>query len=205
MRNYLYISESRTNSFYNQLVEKTPVEIIRREMDKNGILTDWKASLKAGFTGLVSADARYSKVKNKEREFEENIRFMIEFEQKIKFIEENIRFENIEELLTENQSVNGRPVRYIGGYYSKGLKNPTDYTGKEWDGLLPFLYKNIMGLKIKIVYSPLNFLSQTPWAIVRGRLTIDGIGFTSMQNRDEIIITPIAFGLYVSDTLADLL
>lgn len=204
MRNYFYISDKRTNSIYNQLVASTPVEIIRKELDKEGILTDWKSGAKAGFVSLIGGEVGYSKSTNKERTFEENIRYMVELEQKVSFIEEKINFVNVEELIEKEEPLIGRAASFSGAYYSKGLKTPNYYTSSDWDGLLPFLYKNSRGVNIKVVYSPLHFLSQTPWGVVRGRLRIDGIGFVANHSDNEVVITPIAFGLLISDAFTQI-
>jgi hypothetical protein len=40
---------------------------------------------------------------------------------------------------------------------------------------------------------------------VGGMLNIDGIGFVANEDKEEIIITPLGFGIFVSDELVSLL
>jgi len=204
MRNSYYLATERINNIYNQLVSSTPVEQIREELHKKGILTDWKSRIEAGFMSFVKGEVGYSKSTTKEQTFRESIRSVVELEQKIGIIEEKINFVDVEDLIAQREPLIGRAVGFSGAYYSKGLKAPSYYSSSDWDGSLPFLYKNAKGVQIKVVYSPLHFISQTPWAVVRGRLRIDGIGFIASHMDNDVIITPIAFGLLIADVFTQI-
>lgn len=199
MINYLYLSSERIQSIYNQLVADTPVEQIREKLNKKGILTDWKCRLEAGWISIIKGEASRSRSKTEEETFVESIRSTVELEQKIDLIERRINFVNVEDLVAQKILLTGQAVRLYGSYYSKGLKEPNYYSSTNWDGTLPFLYRNVGSQKIKVVYSPLHLISMTSWAIVRGRLRIDGIGFVATIDDNEVVIAPIAFGTSISD------
>jgi hypothetical protein len=197
MRNYFYMSKERIENIYNQLVTRTPMEEIRVKLDRKGILTDWKSRIEAGFVALIKGGVEGSLKKTEERTFEEKVTLSVALEQKIDFIESKINFTSIDDLIKQKESLEGKAVSFRGAYFSKGLKAPQYYSAK-WDGTLPFLYKKVQEKEIKIVYNPLHFLSNTPWAVVHGKLRIDGIGFVANFDDREIIITPIAFGSPIS-------
>jgi len=205
MRTYFYMANERIESIYNQLVSSTPIETIREELNKKGTLADWKYRLEAGFMRFIKGETSHSKSTTKEQTFMESIRSRVELEQKVSHIEKKINFVDIEALIARREPLIGRAVSFTGAYYSKGLKIPSYYSSNDWDGSLPFLHKNLKDKQIKIVYSPLHFTSQSPWGLVHGMLKIDGIGFVVNDNDKEIIISPIAYGLFVSDALSQIL
>lgn len=208
MRNYYFLASERINSLYNQLVTSTPVEIVTGQSDKKGTLTEGKLGAEGGLIGFIKGTVGISRSGNKEHSFEENIRSHVELEQKLNTIEKRLNFVILEEALSHNKITVGLPVHFNGAFYSKGLKNPSYYSGNEWDGLtLPFLYRNLDGMKIRIIYSPLHFISNSAWGNMKvgGTLKIDGIGFVANEDNEEIIITPLGFGIFISDELASLL
>lgn len=205
MRDYFYMAKERIESVYNQLGSSTPVETIREELNKKGSLSDWKYRLEAGFMSFIKGEASHSKSTAEEQTFMERIRSRVELEQKVDLIEQSIDFVDIEALIAGKKPLIGRAVRFTGAYYSRGLKIPSYYSSNDWDGSLPFLHKTVNNRQIKIVYSPLHFTSQSPWALVHGRLTIDGIGFVIADSDNEIIVSPIAYGLFIYDALSQIL
>ena len=208
MRNYYFLASERINSLYNQLVTSTPVEIIIKQLNKKGTLTEGKIGVEGGLIGFVKGAVGASRSANKENAFEENIRSTIELEQKLNTIENKIPFISLEEALVQNRITTGLPVHFNEAFYSKGLKSKHYYYSNEWDGeTLPFLYRNLEGIKIKVIYNPLHFISNSAWNNMKigGRLKIDGIGFVLDEDKEEIIITPLGFGIFISDELALLL
>ena len=208
MRNYYFLASERINSIYNQLVTSTPVEIIIKQLNKKGTLTEGKLGAEGGIIGFVKGTVGFSRSANKENAFEENIRSIIELEHKIDTIENKIAFVSLEEALSQNKISVGLPVRFNEAFYSKGLKSPDYYSSSEWDRVtLPFLYRNLKGIRIRVLYSPLHFISNSAWANMKtgGMLKIDGIGFVANEDKEEIIITPLGFGIFIPDELARLL
>lgn len=195
MRNYFYLNRERIESIYNQLVgTETPIEIIRSNLDKKGILTDWRSRIEAGFLAFIRGTLEASEQEIKQTTFEQKTRLSVELEHKVKFIESKINFVSIDDIVTGAGSPEGRAVAFGGAYYARGLKAPKYYSSDKWDGTLPFLYKKVDGREIKIVYSPNHLLSQTSFVTLRGRTKIDGIGFVANCDTGDVVITPIAFG-----------
>jgi hypothetical protein len=205
MRDYLYLANERIESIYNQLVSSTPVETIREELNKKGNLSDWKYRLEAGFMSFIKGEASHSKSTAKEQTFMESIRSRVELEQKVGLIEQRIDFVDIEALIAGKEPLIGLAVSFTGAYYSKGLKNPSYYSSSEWDGSLPFLHRKVENKQLKIVYSPIHFTSQSPWALVHGMLKIDGIGFVVNDNDTETVISPVAYGIFISEAIKQIL
>jgi hypothetical protein len=208
MRNYYFLVSERINSLYNQLATSTPGEIITKQSNKKGINTEGKLGAEGGLIGFVKGMGGISRSANKETTFEENIRSRIELEHKLGVIEKSITFVSVEEALIQNKITVGLTVHFNGAFYSKGLKRRDYYYSNEWDGeTLPFLYRNLEGIKIRIIYSPLHFISKSAWGNMKigGRLKIDGIGFVLNEDRGEIVITPLGFGILIPDELASLL
>jgi hypothetical protein len=207
VRSYYFLAKERINSLYNQLATSTPVEIIIKQSNKKGTDIEGKLGAEGGLPGFLRATGGVSGSANKENTFEENIRSCIELEQKLDTIEKRITFANVEEALSQNKITTNLPVHFNGAFYSKGLKNRAYYSNA-WDGeTLPFLYRNLEGIKIRVIYSPLHFISSSAWANMKvgGRLKIDGIGFVLKEDKQEIIITPLGFGIFIPDELASLL
>jgi hypothetical protein len=208
MRNYYFLASERINSLYNQLAAGTPNEIITKQSNKKGTHIEGKLSAEGGLFGLFKGTGGISGSANKENTFEENIRSRIELEHKLGAIEKSITFISVEEALIQNKITAGLPVHFNGAFYSKGLKSRDYYHGNEWDGeTLPFLHRNLEGIKIKVIYSPLHFISNSVWGNMKigGKLNIDGIGFVLNEDREEIVITPLGFGILIPDELASLL
>jgi len=113
-------------------------------------------------------------------------------------------FIDVDALIAQSNIPEIISVRFTGGYYAKGLKTPEFYSSKDWDGSLPYLYKNVRGTKIRINYSPLHFISQSAWGLVQRRLTIDGIGFITERSKTGVNIWPLAFGLLIPDITAEI-
>jgi len=61
-------------------------------------------------------------------------------------------------------------------------------------------------MRIRVIYNPLHFISDSVWGNMKvgGRLKIDGIGFVLNEDKEEIIITPLGFGIFISNDLASL-
>jgi len=207
MRNYYFLAGERINSLYNQLATSTPVEIITKQSNKKGTLTEGKLGAEGGLIGFIKGTVGISRSANKENAFEENVRTSIELEHKLSTIEKRLNFVSVEEALSQNRITVGLPVHFNGAFYSKGLKSPDYYSSNEWDRVtLPFLYRNLEGIKIRVLYSPLHFISNSAWGNMKvgGRLKIDGIGFVANKDK-EIVISPLGFGIFISDELASLL
>lgn len=208
MRNYYFLASERINSLFNQLSSSAPVEIITKQSNKKGNLTEGKLGAEGGLIGVIKGTVGVSRSANKENAFEENIRSSIELEHKLSTLEKRLTFVSMKEALSQNNIAIGLPVHFNGAFYSKGLKNPEYYSSNEWDRVtLPFLYINLEGTKIKVPYSPLHFISNSAWGNMKvgGKLKIDGIGFVASKDKEEIIITPLGFGIFISDELASLL
>jgi len=208
VRNYYFLASERINSLYNQLATSTPVEITTKRSNKKVAHIEGKLGAEGGLFGFFKGTGGVSGSRNKENSFEENIRSHIELEHKLGVIEKSIPFVSVEEALSRNRITANLPVHFNGAFYSKGLKNRDYYYSNEWDGVtLPFLYRNLEGIKIRVIYSPLHFISSSAWANMKvgGRLKIDGIGFVVKEDKQEIIITPLGFGIFIPDELASLL
>jgi len=208
MRNYYFLASERINSLYNQLATSTPVETVTKQSNKKGTHTEGKLGVEGGLFGLFKGTGGVSRSANKENTFEENIRSRIELEHKLGVIEKNITFVSVEEALIQNKITVGLPVHFNEAFYSRGLKKRDYYYSNEWDGeTLPFLYRSLEGIKIRVIYNPLHFISKSAWGNMKigGRLKIDGIGFVLNEDREEIVITPLGFGILIPDELASLL
>jgi hypothetical protein len=204
MRSYIYLSSDRINNIYNQLNDTNVIEVVKKSTKKRQVSTKGKFGMKAGLLNLIRGEASISGKEGKERTFEENIRSRIELEHKIEAIEEDMVFVDVDSLIAKVDAPPIISVRFTGGYYAKGLQNPEFYSSKDWDGTLPYLYKNVGGTKIRVNYSPLHFISQSAWGLVQRRLTIDGIGFITERSKKEINIWPLAFGLLIPDIAAEI-
>jgi hypothetical protein len=207
MRNYYFLASERIDSLYNQLATSTPREIITKQSNKRETHAEGKLGAEGGLI-FIKGMGGVSRSANKENIFEENIRSSVELEQKLDAIEKRITFVLLEQALAQNSIAVGLPIHFKGGFYSKGLKSPDYYSSSEWDRVtLPFLYRNLKGIRIRVVYSPLHFISNSAWANMKvgGMLNIDGIGFVANEDKEEIIITPLGFGIFVSDELVSLL
>jgi len=208
MRNYYFLASERIKSLYNQLATRTPFEITTKQSNKKGTHIEGKLGAEGGLLGFLKATGNISGSRNKENTFEENIRSRIELEQKLDTIEKTITFVGVEEALIQSKITVGLPVNFSGAFYSKGLKSRGYYYSNDWDGeTLPFLHRDLEGIEIRVIYSPLHFISSSAWANMKvgDRLKIDGIGIVLKEDRQEIIITPLGFGIFISDELASLL
>lgn len=208
MRNYYFLASERIDSLYNQLTNSSPIEIITKQSNKKGTNTEGKLGVEGGLIGFVKGMVGVSRSASKETTSEDNVRSRIDLEQKLGAIEKRIIFISLEEALVQNKITVGLPVHFNGAFYSRGLKSRDYYYSNEWDKeTLPFLSRNLEGIKIRVIYNPLHFISNSVWGNMKvgGRLKIDGIGFVLDEDKEEIIITPLGFGIFISDDFASLL
>jgi hypothetical protein len=201
MRNYYFIASERVISLFNQLTPASPNEITQEVSGKVSAQDNRGIGAQVGLFGFGEVKADFSKGKGEELSHIERIHLTVELENKVQQIEKAIKFIDVE-TLQPKAGLEGLPVSFRGAYYAKGLKT-NEFYRENPDTTQPYLYRKIKSMTIHIPYHWTHLISASALGNVRGRISIDGIGFTKKSDDESITITPLAFGLYINEQVAD--